>query len=102
MKLRSVLTALLVSMSLAAVPACKKDKKKADDKAGETTTTTTDDKAGEKPAGDMAGGEAKAGDPAAGGEAKAGDPAAAGGEPTEVKKDEAAAGKDGEKKEGGW
>lgn len=95
MKLRSVLTALLVSMSLAAVPACKKDKKKADDKAGETAPA---DKAGEKPAGDTtAGGEAKA-EPAAatGGEAKA-EPAAAG-EPTEVKKDEAG----GEKKEGGW
>lgn len=93
MKLSSVLTALLVSMSLAAVPACKKDKKNADDKAGETAPA---DKPADPPAGD----EAKA-EPAAatGDEAKA-EPAAAG-EPTEVKKDEAAA--DGEKKdEKGW
>ena len=41
MKLSSVLTALLVSTSLLAVPACKKDKKKADDKATDTTTPTT-------------------------------------------------------------
>lgn len=93
MKLRSILTALLVSMSLLAVPACKKDKKNADDKAGETAPA-------DKPAGDTpatTGDEAKA-EPAAatGDEAKA-EPAAAG-EPTEVKKDEAG----DEKKEGGW
>jgi hypothetical protein len=99
MKLSSVLAAALVSLSLAAVPACKKDKKNADDKAGETTPAT-DDKAAAKPAGDMAGGEAKA-EPAAAtaGEAKA-EPAA-GGEPPAAGDDKAG----GEKKEGdkgGW
>ncbi len=101
MKLSSVVTALLIALSLAAVPACKKDKKKADDKAGEMAPA--DDKAGEKPAGDMAG-EAKAEPAAAAGDEAKAEPAAAG-EPTEVKKDEAAgaAGGDmagGEKKDG--
>jgi hypothetical protein len=100
MKLSSVVTALLVSASLLAVPACKKDKKKADDKTGETTTTPTD-----KPADTPAGGTATTDTPPAGGDmAKPAEPPA-GGEPTEVKKDEAAgaAGGDmaGEKKEGG-
>ena len=97
MKLSSVLTALLISMSLAEVPACKKDKKNADDKAGEAAPA---DKPADPPAADpaAAGGEAKA-DPAAatGTEAKA-EPAAAG-DPTEVKKDEGGEKKEGEK---GW
>ena len=89
MKLSSVLTALLVSLSLAAVPACKKEKKKADDpKAGEAAPA---EKPAEKPADEATAQPAAA----TGDEAKA-EPAAAA-EPTEVKKEE------GEKKdEGGW
>jgi hypothetical protein len=87
MKISSVVTALLVSLSLLAVPACKKDKKNADDKAGETTTPATDKPADTPTAGGTT-------DPAAGtttGDmAKPAEPAA-GGEPTEVKKDDPAA-----------
>ena len=94
MKLSSVLTALLVSTSLLAVPACKKDKKKADDKAGETAPA-------DKPADTPAGGTATTDTPPAGGDmAKPAEPPA-GGEPTEVKKDEGAAGAAGGDTAGG-
>lgn len=128
MKKSSLLTALLISLGLAVVPGCKKDKKKA---PAEDTTTGTDKPADMAPAdpaasagaaaggaagaGAAAGAEAgkEAGEAATGTEAgaeagkeagaaagaEAGKEAAGAGGATEVKKDEAG-GKKGEK--GGW
>lgn len=109
MKKTSLITGILVALSLAFVPACKKDKKKTDeapatgDPAGmgkPADTPTTDPAAPPTGSDPAAGGAAGATDPAAGGAAgsdpeaaggAAGSDPAAGGAADEAKKDDPAA-----------
>jgi len=116
MKKSWFITALLVTLSLAFVPACKKAKKAPADEpaAGDSTgaakpadTPASEPAAGgtaTEPAAGAAGAAAGGSEPAAGaaGAAAGGSEPAAGGA-TEVKKDEAAAGdKKDEKDKKGW